>query len=112
MLLLPDARNEVNNGLDGLDPLQLFSFSLLFPLIPRGPLVGGYPVDGDVERHGVHPSGASSDKRVFVLDAGAVVGDVVAHDEAVCVGAKGDEVGWLWRIPEQPGRDPGVPCIG
>ena len=48
LLLLPHARNEVYNGLDGSILLQLFCFSLLFPLVPRGPLVGGYPVDSNV----------------------------------------------------------------
>ena len=71
----------------------------------------GYPLDSNVKGHGIRPSGASAGKGIFVLDTGAVKGDVVAEDETVRVGAKGDEAGGGGGFSKQSRRDPSAPCV-
>ena len=56
-------------------------------------MVRGYPLDSNVKGHGIRPSGVIAGKEMFVLDAGAVKRDIVANDETIRVGAKGDEAG-------------------
>ena len=98
-LRLPHARNEVYNGLDGFILLQLFCFSPLFPLVPRGPLVGGYPVDSNVNGRGIHPPGASAGKGIFVLDVGTVKGDGPMTRRS---GSEPKEMRWAGRFSKQP----------
>ena len=70
----PRLCDESNDSLVRFDHLHLFRFSLLLPLVPCGTLVRGYPVHGNVKRHGVPPPSPGASGGVFIFDAGAIEG--------------------------------------